>query len=195
MTTYMTPADKLRACGEALYGTTWQSELARALGLSVESGVIRKMAAGTAGITARNWGKIADLMQAKRLRLVEMIPQAAPESGVALSIREALRDRPAVAAGCLIGLGYGDLGRELLTAGDEAEIAEARWKAVETRPATPEEIAENPFVSAFGVPVDGPAADRAFDEISAANARLSDLRSKACHIAEDLEGGYDGAPC
>lgn len=35
----MTDTDRFRACGEALFGTTWQTELAHALELSVKVGL------------------------------------------------------------------------------------------------------------------------------------------------------------
>ncbi len=202
MSDYMTPADRLRACGEALYGSTWQSELARELGLSVESGVIRKMASGRSGITAHNWSKIAGLMDAKRARLLELIPAADPQSGTALAIREALRcwhlgdDSPLIAGGCLIGIGHYDLGQRLIEAHHQHLAAMRRLSEVEMRQPTEDEVKEHPLWAYFehGIAVDPDAYDAAWADMIAAKNHLGALTERARAIADALDHGYDGAP-
>lgn len=197
MKDYMTPADRLRACGEALFGSTWQSELARALDLSVEGGIIRKMASGRAGITDRTWARIANLMQEKRQTLIQLVPVADPQSATALAIREALRDVPDVAAGCLIGLGHFQLGHDLLMAAEAAQSARDRYFAMETRPVTDADRAQNPlvdFATRPGIPLDAEKDQAAWDAMVQADARLNQIKAEARSIADSLDGGYDGVP-
>lgn len=42
----MTDADRIRAIGERLWGSTWQTEMRRALGLSATSDSVKKWASG-----------------------------------------------------------------------------------------------------------------------------------------------------
>lgn len=57
----MTPAD-LRRAGETLYGSRWQTELARALGM--EHGArVREWIAGKRSIPPRIAGEIAELLR------------------------------------------------------------------------------------------------------------------------------------
>lgn len=53
----MTHPDLLRAIGQALYGTRWQSEVARDLGVS--EGMVRKYLRGESAVSAQAWATLA----------------------------------------------------------------------------------------------------------------------------------------
>ncbi len=65
----MTPA-LLREAGEALYGARWQSELARALGVSDRT--VRRWAAGSFAVPAGVWETIRDLLRERGAALASV---------------------------------------------------------------------------------------------------------------------------
>lgn len=59
-------SNELRQCGEALYGDTWQSNLARELGLS-DARRVRQWLSGDRPIPAWVWHDIAELLAHKKI--------------------------------------------------------------------------------------------------------------------------------
>lgn len=59
----MTDIDKLRTAGEALYGASWQSDLARALGVSVRT--MQRWAASESAVPSGVWADIAKLCRSR----------------------------------------------------------------------------------------------------------------------------------
>lgn len=197
MTDTDTQTDRFRACGEALYGSTWQTELAHALDMSPKSGIVRKMASGRARITPNTWRKLADLMRERAISLAGMVPVADPQDMGAEHIRHALLDpRDEVVAACLIGMGHWRLGGDLDDAADRLSTARGRLDDQPMRPVTEAEAAENPLLAVIGQTyVDEAAGRAAMAEHAEARARVDQLRAQAREIADDLDHGYDGAPC
>lgn len=68
MTTPLVNADRLRRFGEALYGSRWQTELARALGLS-SARRVRQWLSGERGIPAGVWDDLDALVKERRAEL------------------------------------------------------------------------------------------------------------------------------
>ena len=66
----MTDTDKLRTAGEALYGACWQSDLARALGVSVRT--VQRWAAGRTEPPHGVWSDLAGLCRSRGRTLVEI---------------------------------------------------------------------------------------------------------------------------
>lgn len=193
----MTPTDRFRACGEALFGSTWQTELARALDLSVEGGIVRKMASGRASIAPHTWRKLAALMRQRGMALQAMVPMADPQDEAAEHIRHLLLDpRPEIVAACLTGMGHTRLGFDLAQADYALAAARNRLAELEMRPLTEDEAAENPFMAALGQTyVDQDAGLAAERDRAAAQSRVNELLREARSIADSLDQGYDGAPC
>lgn len=65
----MTPV-LLREAGEALYGPRWQSELARALGVSDRT--VRRWAAGSFAVPAGVWTTIGDMLRERGVALASV---------------------------------------------------------------------------------------------------------------------------
>lgn len=53
----------LEQCGEALYGSLWQTELSRALGVSDRT--VRRWASGKTPVPRAVWDEIASVMDAR----------------------------------------------------------------------------------------------------------------------------------
>jgi len=185
--------DRFRAAGEALYGSQWQTELARALGISTTSGQIRKMARGAARITPKTWAMIGKLMEQRRRDLAMAIPKADRDNASILRVREILRHGTRSEAGaCLVGLGWTELGLDMMAASEMRTVAQRRFDALEMRDATSEEIAENPFLAATGVPADQDLYNEVSDEMAHANAEMARLDHQARLIADSLDCGGEG---
>ena len=60
-------ASELRRIGQALYGSRWQTELARALGLSPR--YIRRLAAGTSPMTASLAGRVREVVARRQAEI------------------------------------------------------------------------------------------------------------------------------
>lgn len=71
MTTPPVTTDRLRRCGEALYGDRWQTDIARDLGLG-DARRIRQWMAGERPIPAGVWDDLAALL-IKRKTLIDAI--------------------------------------------------------------------------------------------------------------------------
>lgn len=183
-----------RACGEALFGGTWQNELARSLGMSLQSGGIRKMASGSLAVSPRTWTRLALLMRQRGMALQALAAQADPQDEAAAHIRETLRDpRPEIVASCLTGMGHYRLGADLAFAAEHYDVAKARLEAVPRRPATAAEKASGDMMAALSgeVYVDDAAAEAAWEELHKATGRLNELKRQVEDIADSLDHGYD----
>lgn len=190
----MTDTDRFRACGEALFGSTWQTEMARALDLSPESGIVRKMASGRANIAPHTWRKLSGLMRSRGMALQAMAPLADPQDAAAEHIRHTLHDpRSDVVAACLIGMGHWQLGADLANADSALHVARERLADLPMRPMTDAERDASPlFAETF---VDATAGAAAEEELFRAQSRVTELRGCARAIADSLDHGFDGAPC
>jgi len=65
------PLIRLRRCGEALYGSRWQSDLARALGVGDRR--VREWAAGERRTPSGVWTGIASLLQQRQADVSELL--------------------------------------------------------------------------------------------------------------------------
>lgn len=63
--------DRLRRCGEALYGERWQSDLARALGVGDRR--VREWMAGDRRVPSGVWSDIAGLLDHRRLAVLSLM--------------------------------------------------------------------------------------------------------------------------
>lgn len=93
-----------RACGEALFGGTWQNELARSLGMSLQSGGIRKMASGSLAVSPRTWTWLALPMRQRGMVLQALADRQGPRLlSVAAQPEIMGRDMGRLRGGCRAG--------------------------------------------------------------------------------------------
>lgn len=188
------PVERLRICGEALYGSQWQTDLARALGMSVEAGTVRKMAAGKSRIMPRTWERIAQLMSDKRREILRLMPEADSLNADLDAIRYTLRNgSDDERQGCLIGIGQHDLARRLYYAARDSRWADEAYKTCPRRPVNDDDKADPEVVilQLDTVAIDPAEEDRLFHEMSEARGKLYGVQAEIRELADSIGARVD----
>jgi hypothetical protein len=66
----MDPVSLLHEAGQAMFGSTWQSDMARELPMSLRH--VQRLAAGKSPVTESMWADIRALMKRRGMKLAEV---------------------------------------------------------------------------------------------------------------------------